>query len=118
MARKSKKQLHLESLESEIKKRGVKLGYERLKFAGLVLKSGLCWFRGKYYLFVDRLLPVSARIELLEGALEELDQLAAAGRLENPAGALAGVEGEPASEPQAEARSEESAGEAEAKEAG
>lgn len=84
MAKKTKKQLRLEELESEIKSRGVRLGYERLKFAGLVLKSGLCWFRGKYYLFVDRMLPVNARIEHLEGALEELDQLAAAGKLDSP----------------------------------
>lgn len=81
---KSKRQLLLEDLESQIKKRGVRLGYERLKFAGLILKSGLCWFRGKYYLFVDRLLPVTARIELLQAALEDLDELAAAGKLDNP----------------------------------
>ncbi len=72
------------NLEAEIKRRGVRLAYERLSFAGLILKSGLCWFRGKYYLFVDRLLPVPARIELLTGALEELDELRANGRLERP----------------------------------
>ena len=84
MAAKSKKQIRLDELETQIKARGVHLAYERLKFAGLVLKSGLCWFKGKYYLFVDRLLPVAARVDLLEGALEELDELAAAGRLDRP----------------------------------
>ncbi|MGD9124618.1 MAG: hypothetical protein PVG60_05965 [Desulfarculaceae bacterium] len=84
MAKKTKQQIRLSELESEIKSREVHLAYERLKFAGLILKSGLCWFKGRYYLFVDRLLPVKARIELLEGALEELDELAAAGKLDRP----------------------------------
>ena len=84
MARKTKKQLKLEALEKEIKQRGVNLAYERLSYAGLRLKSGLCWFKGSYYLFVDRLLPVQSRIDLLSGALDELEELAAQGRLENP----------------------------------
>ena len=84
MAPVSKKQKHLEDLEREIRAKGVRLAYERLKFAGLILKSGLCWFKGNYYLFVDRLLPVNARIDLLQGALEELAELAAAGRLDRP----------------------------------
>ena len=84
MARKTKKQIKLEKLEAEIKGRGVRLAYERLNFAGLVLKSGLCWFKGSYYLFIDRLLPPASRIELISGALEELDELAARGRLDRP----------------------------------
>jgi hypothetical protein len=84
LARKTKKQIKLEGLEKEIKQRGVNLAYERLSYAGLRLKSGLCWFKGGYYLFVDRLLPVQSRIDLLGGALEELDELAAQGRLDNP----------------------------------
>jgi hypothetical protein len=80
----TKKQLRLNELEKQIKKKGVNLAYERLKFAGLILKSGLCWFRGSYYLFVDRLLPVDARIDMLEGALAELEELAAKGQLERP----------------------------------
>jgi hypothetical protein len=84
LPRKTKKQLKLEALEKEIKERGVSLAYERLSYAGLRLKSGLCWFKGGYYLFVDRLLPVQARIDLLSGAMEELDGLAAQGRLDNP----------------------------------
>ncbi len=84
MARKTKKQMLLEELEKEIKARGVKLAYERLSFAGLKLKSGLCWFKGTYYIFVDRLLPVQARVDLLQGALEELDILAQEGRLDDP----------------------------------
>ena len=84
MARKTKKQLLLEKMESDIKARGVKLAYERLSFAGLRLKSGLCWFKGTYYIFVDRLLPVQSRIDLLEGALEELELLDREGRLDDP----------------------------------
>ena len=84
MAKVSKSQQRLTELEKEIKRRGVRLGYERLEYAGLRLKSGLCWFRGSYYLFVDRLKSVSERLELLQNALEELDELAAQGRLDSP----------------------------------
>lgn len=80
----SKIQLRLQALEKEIKDRGVQLGYERLQYAGLMLKSGLCWFRGRYYLFVDRRKKVRERIELLQGAIDELNRLAAEGRLERP----------------------------------
>ena len=89
MAKKGKLKDRLAGLEKEIKSRGVHLAYERLKFAGLILKSGLCWFKGEYYLFVDRLLPPAARVEMLEAALEELDELAASGRLDNPQGETA-----------------------------
>lgn len=84
MAKVSKSQHKLTELEKEIKGRGVRLGYERLEYAGLRLRSGLCWFRGNYYLFVDRLKAVNERIDLIEGALDELDELAAQGRLESP----------------------------------
>ncbi len=80
----SKAQERLSVLEKEIKKRGVRLAYERLQFAGLRLKSGLCWFRGEYFIFVDRFKTVPERIELLAGAIEELDELAAKGLLEHP----------------------------------
>ncbi len=80
----SKSQQRLAELEKEIKRRGVRLGYERLEYAGLRLKSGLCWFRGNYYLFVDRLKAVPERLELLQNALDELDELAAQGRLDSP----------------------------------
>ena len=75
MARLSKGQIKLRELEKMIKSQGVRLGYERMQFAGLRLRSGLCWFRGQYYLFVDRLKSVSERIELLQNALEEMDLL-------------------------------------------
>ncbi|MFH1036175.1 MAG: hypothetical protein V1806_16860 [Pseudomonadota bacterium] len=84
MAKMTKSQQRLAELEKEIKRRGVRLGYERLEYAGLRLKSGLCWFRGSYYLFVDRLKAVPERLELLQNALEELDDLAAQGRLDSP----------------------------------
>jgi hypothetical protein len=83
MGTKSIKQ-RLAEAEAEVKARGVRLSYEKLQFAGLKLNSGLCWFRGNYYLFVDRYKPPMARLELLGSALEELDALSAAGRLENP----------------------------------
>ncbi len=83
-AKVSKSQRRLLDLEKEIKGRGVRLGYERLEYAGLRLRSGLCWFRGTYYLFVDRLKSVHERIELIEGALDELDELASQGRLDSP----------------------------------
>lgn len=84
MAKVSKSQQRLAELEKEIKRRGVRLGYERLEYAGLRLKSGLCWFRGSYYLFVDRLKAVPERLELLQNALDELDDLASQGRLDSP----------------------------------
>lgn len=84
MAKVSKSQQRLAELEKEIKRRGVRLGYERLEYAGLRLKSGLCWFRGTYYLFVDRLKAVPERLELLQNALDELDDLASQGRLDSP----------------------------------
>lgn len=84
MARLTKGEQRLKGLEKEIKARNVRLGYERLQFAGLMLNSGLCWFKGRYYLFVDRRKKVAERIDLLEGALEELDRLAAEGRLDRP----------------------------------
>ncbi|MBI5522125.1 MAG: hypothetical protein HY910_05800 [Desulfarculus sp.] len=84
MAKVSKSQQRLAQLEKEIKRRGVRLGYERLEYAGLRLKSGLCWFRGTYYLFVDRLKALPERLELLQNALDELDDLASQGRLDSP----------------------------------
>lgn len=84
MAKLTKGEKRLKELEKEIKSRDVRLGYERLQYAGLVLKSGLCWFKGRYYLFVDRRKKVAERIDLLEGALDELDRLAAEGRLDRP----------------------------------
>jgi hypothetical protein len=84
LAKLTKGEKRLKALEKEIKARNVRLGYERLQFAGLVLKSGLCWFKGRYYLFVDRRKKVAERIDLLEGALEELDRLALEGRLDRP----------------------------------
>ncbi len=104
MARKSKIEARLRELEREIRERGVQLAYERLQFAGLMLQSGLCWFKGRYYLFVDRRKKPRQRIELLEGALEELDRLAAEGRLERPF-----EDAEPESPPAEPAR-EEAAG--------
>ncbi|CAO0823162.1 hypothetical protein DFAR_340045 [Desulfarculales bacterium] len=80
----SKNQQRLTELEKAIKRRGVRLGYERLEYAGLRLKSGMCWFRGDYYLFVDRCKAVLERLELLQNALEELDELAVQGRLDGP----------------------------------
>jgi hypothetical protein len=84
LAKLTKGEKRLKELEKEIKSRDVRLGYERLQYAGLVLKSGLCWFKGRYYLFVDRRKKVAERIDLLEGALDELDRLAAEGRLDRP----------------------------------
>ena len=65
----------LAELEQQVRAQGVKLSYEKLQFGGLRLKSGLCWFKGKYYLFVDRYKPLGERIDLLEQALEELATL-------------------------------------------
>lgn len=65
----------LAELERQVRGQGVQLAYEKLQFAGLHLKSGLCWFKGRYYLFVDRLKPVGDRVELLEQALEDLATL-------------------------------------------
>ena len=75
MAKPTKSQIKLQELEKQIKAKGVKVGYERLQFAGLRLRSGLCWFRGQYYLFVDRLKSVPERIELIQNALEDLEDM-------------------------------------------
>lgn len=74
----------LAQLENQIRGRGVHLAYEKLQFAGLKLNSGLCWFKGRYYLFVDRYKKVGERVDLIKAALEELDHLALQGRLDNP----------------------------------
>ena len=73
-ARKRGKEL-LAELEEQVAQQGVKLAYEKLQFGGLRLKSGLCWFKGRYYLFVDRSKPLSERIDLLQQSLEELANL-------------------------------------------
>lgn len=103
MARINKTEKRLKELEGDIRARGVSLSYEKLAYAGLILKSGLCWFRGRYYLFVDRLKKPRERIDLLEGALEELDRLAAEGRLDAPFGQEAPEGQTPEPEPEAEA---------------
>ncbi|MEW5913743.1 MAG: hypothetical protein AB1814_14375 [Thermodesulfobacteriota bacterium] len=74
MSAKKRGKERLAELEGQIKARGVQLSYEKLQFAGLRLKSGLCWFKGRYYLFVDKGKPVGECIELLENALDELDR--------------------------------------------
>jgi hypothetical protein len=68
----TKIQKQLLDLEKRIQDCGVRLGYERLQFAGLRLRSGLCRFRGRYYLFVDRFKTAHERVELLQNALEDL----------------------------------------------
>lgn len=73
-ARKRGKEL-LAELEAQVREQGVKLAYEKLQFGGLRLKSGLCWFKGRYYLFVDRNKPLGERIDLLQSALEDLATL-------------------------------------------
>ncbi len=74
----------LAHLEDQVRGRDVHLAYEKLQFAGLKLNSGLCWFKGRYYLFVDRYKKVGERVELLKAALDELDRLVRDGRLDNP----------------------------------
>lgn len=100
-AKPSRAQERLNKLEKEIKGRGVRLAYERLQFAGLRLKSGLCWFKGQYFLFVDRYKTVPERIDLIDSALQELDELAAQNALGDPT-ALA-ESAEPAVKPGEEA---------------
>ncbi len=80
MSAKKRGKERLAELEAQIKEQGAHLAYEKLQFAGLRLKSGLCWFKGRYYLFVDKNKPVSERLELLASALEELASLQAEGR--------------------------------------
>jgi hypothetical protein len=70
----TKIQKQLLDLEKQVKDCGVRLGYERLQFAGLRLRSGLCWFRGQYYLFVDRFKTAHEKVELLQNALEDLQE--------------------------------------------
>lgn len=79
MTAKKRGKERLAELEAQIKEQGVTLSYDKLRFAGLRLKSGLCWFRGRYYLFVDKGKPLGERIELLAAALEELGRLEAEG---------------------------------------
>jgi hypothetical protein len=96
----------LSESEEAVRSRGVRLSYEKLQFAGLKLNSGLCWFRGRYYLFVDRYKPPAARLELLGAALEELDELAASGRLENPEAPEDAPQPEPAQDAEPEPEDE------------
>ena len=95
-------------LEAEIKARGVHLGYERLQFAGLRLKSGLCLFKGRYHLYIDRYKNTAARVEVLKNALAELDELATNGgdlfALAREQAPPVDPTGEPAPEPAPEPR--------------
>lgn len=75
---------YLAELEKQIKGRGVKVAYERLQYAGLVLRGGMCWFKGDYYLFIDRRKTVAERCDQLENALDELSMLATQGKLDDP----------------------------------
>ena len=70
----TKAQVRLINLEKEIKKKGISVAYEKLQFAGLRLKSGLCWYKGRYYIFIDRLKSIGQKIDLLERALQELEE--------------------------------------------
>ena len=84
MATRRASKKYLAELEKQIKGRGVKVAYERLQYAGLVLRGGMCWFKGDYYLFIDRRKTVAERCEQLESALDELSQLAARNLLDDP----------------------------------
>ncbi len=84
MATRRASKKYLAELEKQIKGRGVKVAYERLQYAGLMLRGGMCWFKGDYYLFIDRRKTVAERCEQLESALDELSQLAARNKLDDP----------------------------------
>ncbi|MCB2189570.1 MAG: hypothetical protein KQJ78_24395 [Deltaproteobacteria bacterium] len=79
MARRPSVKARLQELEAELKARGVQLSYEKLHFAGLMLKGGLCWFKDGYHIFVDRRKTPAERLDSLEAALEELNRLTAPG---------------------------------------
>lgn len=81
MSAKKRGKARLAELEKMIRAKDVQLSYDKLQFAGLRLKSGMCWFKGRYYLFVDKLKPLGERIELLETALEELKEIEEQGGL-------------------------------------
>jgi hypothetical protein len=105
----SKSQILLRSLEEKIKNAGVRLGYERLQFAGLRLRSGLCWFKGDYYLFVDRRKSVAERIELLDNALQDLSGQTSPAAPEAGDAASQEAEAEPGKNLKARATPEETA---------
>ncbi len=64
----------LKALEERAKELGIEVRYEKLEAAGLKLASGLCWFKGRYYLFIDRRKRATERRELLSEAIEALEQ--------------------------------------------
>lgn len=84
MATRRASKKYLAELEKQIKSQGVKVAYERLQYAGLVLRGGMCWFKGDYYLFIDRRKTVAERCDQLENALDELNMLSAQGKLSDP----------------------------------
>ena len=81
MPKLTKTQTKVMALEKSIKAKGVRVAYERLQFSGLILRSGLCWFRGNYHIFVDRHKTPQERYDFLEAVWTELQELENSGRL-------------------------------------
>ena len=90
-----KHQQRLTALEEAAGAAGIEVSYDRLKYAGLILKSGLCTYKGRRIIFVESRKPPQEKIDILVDVLSSLDlsgvELSAeAAKLLSPMGARSG----------------------------
>jgi hypothetical protein len=69
----TKAERQLAALETVAKDLGIEVSYDRLKYAGLILKSGLCTYRGRQILFIERRKKPREKIDVLVEVLSALD---------------------------------------------
>ena len=61
----------LAALEDAAAAKGIRIHYDRLEAAGLMLKSGLCALNGEYHLFIEKRKSVVDKIIFLKHQLEQ-----------------------------------------------
>jgi hypothetical protein len=69
----TKAERQLAALETVARDLGIEVSYDRLKYAGLILKSGLCTYRGRQILFIERRKKPREKIDVLVEVLSALD---------------------------------------------
>jgi hypothetical protein len=63
----------LAALEKVARELNIEVSYDRLKYAGLILKSGLCTYRGRQILFIERRKKPQEKIDVLVEVLSAQD---------------------------------------------
>jgi len=69
----TKVERQLAALERVAGEMGIEVSYDRLKYAGLILKSGLCTYRGRKILFIERRKKPREKVDVLVDVLSDLD---------------------------------------------